>query len=423
MSQDALVLAAGSVVLLVKNDQLHRLINPKASSSGDSKVLTMAVSPDDELVLAAYSDKTVVCWDTSNKRVVATGTLAKRACGMACGLVEANQVGKQQGKYILSVVDKQGEIHCANAVKLDSWVPMGGHTSSVITDMQIILEGSLLATADRDEKIRISRFPELFHISGYCMGHTSVVSTLCEATTSSSRRLLVSGGWEHKLCVWDATEGKLVSSTNTRSSKGEEKPKEGGEKDSFPEEGGDEKSEEEEEEEAEKTYDAKAAGEFPSKVRSTRIEGQDGDLVLVSFNESPALNVYTLSSEGELVLETSYEAPAPVVDFACLSTGRIVVLLPGSHQLQVLGLTASTTIKIAPVEQTSKAFLDLMEACETLQVDFSQQQYSMESGGEGQHSGGGAIREKHVIKRSFHAMIRGEPGTLERKDKGAKAKK
>ena len=34
------------------------------------------------------------------------------------------------------------------------------------------------------------------------MGHTSVVSTLCEATTSSSRRLLVSGGWEHKLCVW-----------------------------------------------------------------------------------------------------------------------------------------------------------------------------------------------------------------------------
>ena len=100
-----------------------------------------------------------------------------------------------------------------------------------------------------------------------------------------------------------------------------------------------------------------------------------------------------------------------------------MVLLPGSHQLQVLGLTASTTIKIAPVEQTSKAFLDLMEACGTLQVDFSQQQYSMESGGEGQHSGGGAIREKHVIKRSFHAMIRGEPGTLERKDKGAKAKK
>ena len=130
------------MVLLVKNDQLHRLINPKASSSGDSKVLTMAVSPDDELVLAAYSDK-----DGGVLRTRQTSEwwprgrwLRERADGVWLG--EANQVGKQQGKYILSVVDKQGEIHCANAVKLDSWVPMGGHTSSVITDMQIILEGA-----------------------------------------------------------------------------------------------------------------------------------------------------------------------------------------------------------------------------------------------------------------------------------------
>ena len=62
-------------------------------------------------------------------------TLARGASDMACGFV--------RGHHILCVVDKQGDIYCANALKLNSWVLMGGHTASVITDMQIIHEGSL----------------------------------------------------------------------------------------------------------------------------------------------------------------------------------------------------------------------------------------------------------------------------------------
>ena len=242
-------------------------------------------------------------------------------------------------------MDKQGDIYCANALKLNSWVLMGGHTASVITDMQIIHEGSLLATSDRDEKIRISQFPELYQIKGYCMGHTSVISSLCEATTSSSRRLLVSGGWEHKLCTWDALEGRLLSSISTSNYYEEKRSEEVKEANTRASEDEDEVMDENDGVEGEKIYDATAAGPFPNKVRSMQVEGHNGDCVLVTFNESSVLHVYSLSEEGELCLKATYNAPATVLDFACMSGGRLLLLLPGNHHLEVLTLTASECSK------------------------------------------------------------------------------
>lgn len=48
-----------------------------------------------------------------------------------------------------------------------------GHIS-LITDMQLTHMGKqqFLLTADRDEKIRVSRFPEAYEIQSFCHGHT-----------------------------------------------------------------------------------------------------------------------------------------------------------------------------------------------------------------------------------------------------------
>ena len=58
-----------------------------------------------------------------------------------------------------------------------------------------------------------------------------------------------------------------------------------------------------------------------------------------------------------------------------------------------------------------------------LQVDFGKQQYGLAEGGEVVQNGGSAIRKKHIIKRSFHAMIRGEPGTFHKKSRGGEKKR
>ena len=58
--------------------------------------------------------------------------LALEASDMACNFMKT-----PHSSYV-----KQGDIYCANALKLNSWVLMGGHSFGN-TDMQIIHEGSL----------------------------------------------------------------------------------------------------------------------------------------------------------------------------------------------------------------------------------------------------------------------------------------
>ncbi|KAK5019651.1 hypothetical protein BJ546DRAFT_1068926 [Cryomyces antarcticus] len=63
-----------------------------------------------------------------------------------------------------------------------------------------------ILTSDRDEHIRVSRgLPQTHVIEGYCLGHTEFVSKLCILND----RLLVSGGGNNWLGVWDWVRGEL----------------------------------------------------------------------------------------------------------------------------------------------------------------------------------------------------------------------
>ena len=67
---------------------------------------------------------------------------------------------------------------------------------------------SYIITADRDEHIRISRgLPQSHIIEGYCLGHTEFVSKLCLIPGTD---LLVSGGGDDDIYVWDWPTGKLL---------------------------------------------------------------------------------------------------------------------------------------------------------------------------------------------------------------------
>ena len=68
---------------------------------------------------------------------------------------------------------------------------------------------SYILTADRDEHIRVSRgLPQAHVIEQYCLGHTSFVSKLC--IPSWAPKVLVSGGGDGYLIVWNWTEGQLM---------------------------------------------------------------------------------------------------------------------------------------------------------------------------------------------------------------------
>jgi tRNA (guanine-N(7)-)-methyltransferase subunit TRM82 len=94
-----------------------------------------------------------------------------------------------------------------------------GHVS-MLTDATFAvreIEGKsrgYIITADRDEHIRISRAAPQSHIvEGFCLGHTEFVSKICLIPGSD---LLVSGGGDEWIGVWDWLNSKLTSSINIK---------------------------------------------------------------------------------------------------------------------------------------------------------------------------------------------------------------
>jgi WD40 repeat protein len=86
-----------------------------------------------------------------------------------------------------------------------------GHVS-LLTDMALATsEGrKYIITADRDEHIRISRgVPQAHIIEGFCLGHTGFITRLC--LPENRPHLLVSGGGDDEIFLWDWRNGQIVS--------------------------------------------------------------------------------------------------------------------------------------------------------------------------------------------------------------------
>ena len=89
-----------------------------------------------------------------------------------------------------------------------------GHIS-MLTALVLASHGgrNYVVTADRDEHIRVSRsVPQAHVIEAFCFGHAEFVSAL---TVPPSRpEILVSGGGDAELFVWNWREGRLVGRVN-----------------------------------------------------------------------------------------------------------------------------------------------------------------------------------------------------------------
>lgn len=93
-----------------------------------------------------------------------------------------------------------------------------GHVSMLTDVIAVSLPGApgsrprnYILTADRDEHIRVSRgIPQAHVIERHCLGHTSLISKICIPSWAPS--VLISGGGDGQLLVWNWSEGQLHQS-------------------------------------------------------------------------------------------------------------------------------------------------------------------------------------------------------------------
>nr|XP_008199535.1 PREDICTED: tRNA (guanine-N(7)-)-methyltransferase non-catalytic subunit wuho [Tribolium castaneum] len=84
-----------------------------------------------------------------------------------------------------------------------------GHLSMIL-DMTLSECGRYIVTCDRDEKIRVSHFPNTYNIVSFCLGHEEFV-TRVEFVSN----VLVSASGDGTVRVWNFLKGEQLSVVNT----------------------------------------------------------------------------------------------------------------------------------------------------------------------------------------------------------------
>ena len=283
------IVCGSEIAFIDAKDTSHTGISQKSKlfheKSLGADLLSLAFPKDDRYFVGAYSNNYICCWDIKSSTILGTFLLKKRATSLIC-----SQVTTAEGKKdVLLLADKTGDLYAFDLPLLRKQIFMGGHTTSVITD--ICLFGSSLASADRDEKIRIARFPDTFVIDSYCLGHSSVISSLA-VLRLSGQEYLVSTGWDHRLIIWQQDIGRPLITYTFRDfainlaapSPVNEHVNESSVVDGVRQ---DDDLEVDEEVDGEQEKDENAAGNFPFKA----ISANQSPILCVIFKSIPRLEV------------------------------------------------------------------------------------------------------------------------------------
>ncbi|CAE6426329.1 unnamed protein product [Rhizoctonia solani] len=83
-----------------------------------------------------------------------------------------------------------------------------GH-ASIVTDFVLTYGEKQVVSADRDEHVRVSWYPEGWDVDRYCLGHKKFVSAL--EIPSWAPSILISGGGDPELYVWEYKTGKNIA--------------------------------------------------------------------------------------------------------------------------------------------------------------------------------------------------------------------
>ncbi|KXN92392.1 tRNA (guanine-N(7)-)-methyltransferase non-catalytic subunit TRM82 [Leucoagaricus sp. SymC.cos] len=184
----------------------------KAASKGP--IVTAAVNEDSTYLLTVGESKMMGLWRLPELELLNERELPKRPTGLAF----------MKDSQTIVVSDKFGDVfsypfnHVPPKIMLahDDFSshenPSGGQLvlghASPLNAFLLSHDEKYIITADRDEHIRISRYPQGYNIQMYCLGHRKYVSAI--HIPSFAADTLISGGGDPTLKIWNWMSGQCT---------------------------------------------------------------------------------------------------------------------------------------------------------------------------------------------------------------------
>lgn len=175
-------------------------LKAKNKDIGDVDLALAAFSSDASLLAVCDSYKRVFIWSTADW-TLRTSTAAERRCVKLLF----------QDNTRLLAADRAGDVYgfVLNDDGTTTRELLLGHLSMLL-DVVLSSCQKYLLSSDRDEKIRVSHYPNCYNIESYCLGHSEFVSSLC----IMDDRYLVSGSGDGTLRAWDFINGLEIAMRN-----------------------------------------------------------------------------------------------------------------------------------------------------------------------------------------------------------------
>ncbi|KAH8116513.1 hypothetical protein DFH11DRAFT_1829264 [Phellopilus nigrolimitatus] len=200
-------------------------------------------------LVTVTNDKTIRVWEIAGLRVVSesnlnTWTFASSgrrrksrqkysSPGMCTTILTSDKFGDVHSYPLLVPTDQEGTAEPSmstpkkataapkNVKRTNDGKLLLGHVS-LLTTVLLSKDEKYIVTADRDEHIRVSWYPEAYTIERYCLGHRKFVSALHIPSWEPS--LLISGGGDPMLKIWNWMEGATVREIGIADTVVREKP-------------------------------------------------------------------------------------------------------------------------------------------------------------------------------------------------------
>jgi len=166
----------------------------------------MHFSPCGGYLATGGDDKRVKLWSTTDWNCYRTCELAKKVTAVCV---------TSDSKTVLAS-DKFGEVVTINGGKDGEEAKsefLLGHMS-LITSMVLAKGDEYVITADRDEHIRVSYFPDAYDIHSVCLGHKVFVTAL--ALHPVHDHIVISGDGSGSLRAWDYVKATQTSEASIK---------------------------------------------------------------------------------------------------------------------------------------------------------------------------------------------------------------